>query len=353
MAVNVDLLNTTLADLKGPIEHTLEEKSPIHDLLVKSGRVSTDKGILIERTIMGGSPAQGTGIFNGGEILDMGRTEQTHKIQLQTHRAVIPINIPKLDMKQNDGKLGALKLIDIYPAGVNKLLPGDFDRFLFSGVSNGRVLATAQMTGWNTFNGQKTFASGKVGVTQGLIEFGAPSGQNDTTQNLLKSSSYGYVNQYGAITSYALDGDKTYRGVYREVARYNPTDMNAGPDVVFMDYDSFALYEQDQKAHVVVKVTQDKTDKSGNLLELTMGSARVIAAKNIVLTDFTGAAATGLAYFFTLEGIEWVWFQKPEMSDFDDRVPNQDVVTAKIEMQGQIVVTGMRMQGAVVGGAQA
>ncbi len=353
MAVDVGLLNTTLADLKGPIEHAFAQKTPLFDLLQKRSRISSEKGTLIERVIMGGSTTQGKGIFGGGETLAMGYTEQTKKIQLQTHRVVIPINITKLNMMQNDGKLGAIKLVDIATEAVTKLLPVDFDRFFFSGVSHGFVLATAEMQGWNTLNGQKTFATGKVGVTQGLIEFVAPTSQNDTTQNLLKSSSYNYVNQFGEISSFALDGIDTYNTVYREVAQFNPTDMNAGPDVIFADFDSFAKYEKDQRSQVRIVHTQDNRDKSGNLMELTLGGSRFIAAKNLILTDFTGAAASGIAYMLSLPGIEWVWFQKPTMSSFDDRIPNQDIVTAKYEMMGCPVVTGMRMQGVVVGGARA
>jgi hypothetical protein len=88
-------------------------------------------------------------------------------------------------------------------------------------------------------------------------------------------------------------------------------------------------------------------------MELMMGAARFIAAKNLILTDFIGSAASGIAYYLSLPGIEWVWFQKPTMSSFDDRVPNQDVITAKYEMMGAPVITGMRMQGVVVGGARA
>jgi hypothetical protein len=351
--VSTDLVNTTLADLKGPIEHAFEQKSPMYDLLQKKGRVSTERGTLIERAIMGGSPAQGTGIFGGGETLNMGRTEQTKKIQLQTHRVVVPINIPKLDMLQNDGKLGAIKLVETYTQSVTKLLPVDFDRFFFTGVSHGYVLPTTAMVGWNTLNGQKTFASGKVGVTQGLIEFAAPTSQNDTTQNLAKSPSYNYVNQFGEITSYALDGEDVYDDVYREVAQFNPTDMNAGPDVIFADFDSFAKYYKSQRNQVRIVHVQDNMDKSGNKMELMMGAARFIAAKNLILTDFIGSAASGIAYYLSLPGIEWVWFQKPTMSSFDDRVPNQDVITAKYEMMGAPVITGMRMQGVVVGGARA
>ena len=352
MALTTDLINTTLADLKSPLEHTFEAKSTIHSLLEKRGKTSSDRGQLIERTIMGGSPAQGKGIFLGSETIPGGRTEQTKKIQLQTHRAVIRIDIPKRELRENEGKTGVMKLIEAYPEAVMKLLPQDFDRFWFSGVSHGYVLPTAEMTGWNTLNGQKTFASGIIGVTNGLIDFVAPGSQTDTVQNLAKSSTYNYVNQFGTISSYAVDGRRTYRRVARDVGQYNPASPDAKPDVAFIDFDSYALLEEDNQDHVRLVSMRDDLEKGGSITEMLHGDIRYVAAKNLLRTDFTGAAADGICYMLTLDGIEVVWYQKPELSGFEDRIPNQDVVTAKMEMQFALLMKGMRMQGAVVGGAR-
>lgn len=353
MATTTDLLNTTLADLRGPIQYAFEAKSPFHDLLKKRGQMSSERGQLIERVIMGGSPAQGKGIFNGTEIIPGGRTEQTHKIQLQTHRMVVRIDIPKKELEENSGKTGVLKLIKTYPEAVAKAIPQDWDRYFFTGVSHGKVFDTTAMSGFNTLNGQKVFASGVVGVTNGLLDFVAEGSQTDTVQNLAKSSSYGYANKYGEITSYAADGWKTYTKIAREVGQANPSSPDAKPDVAFVDFDSYALIEEDNRDHVRVATSRTDLDKGGSLTELMLGGIRFIAAKNLILTDFTGDAADGVCYMLSLDGFEWVWFKQPTMSDFEDRIPNQDVVTAKMEMQGQILMPGMRMQGVIAGGARA
>ena len=349
MAVTTDIVNTVLADLKGPVEHTLAQKSIAHKMLVARGKVSSERGSLIERVIMGGSPSQGTGIYGTGETLNLTRTEQTKKIQLQTHRVVIPISIPKKDMVENDGKLGAIKLIKEYVGAVEALLPVDVDRHLLGGVSAGNVMSSDGLQGWNTLNGQKTFAKGVVGVTNGLIDFVAGASQTDTVQNLAKSSSYNYVNQFDEINSYSLDGDKTYRSILREIGRWDV----GGKTAVLMDYDSFALVEQDNRDHVRIVRLQDKTDNGSDGFELPFANTTLYATPGLVLTDFTGSAAEGVAYFLNLDGIEWVWYQKPTMSDFEDRVANADAIVAKMEMQGQIVMRNMRAQGAVVGGARA
>lgn len=353
MPITTDLLNTTLADLKGPLEHTLEAKAPLHDLLQKRGNVSSEKGQIIERVIMGGSVAQGKGIVLGTETIPGGRTEQTKKIQLQTGRAVVRIDIPKRELLENSGKSGVIKLISAYPESVAKLLPQDMDRFFFSGVSHGYVLPTAEMQGWNHLNGQRTSATGIIGVTTGLIDVdNAPSAQTATVQNLAKSASYNYVNQRGEVSSYALDGKRTYRRVAREVGQYNPTSADAKPDVAFIDFDSYALIEEDNESHVRIMDMRTDFEKSGSNTELMVSGIRYVASKNLIRTDFTGDAADGICYMLTLDGIEIVWFQKPQLSNFEDRIPNQDVVTAKMEMQFAILMKGMRMQGCVVGGAR-
>ena len=68
MAVSVELLNTTLADLKGPLVSAFLQNVPTFRALEKKGRISADGGTLIERPIMSGSPARGTGIFNGDQV---------------------------------------------------------------------------------------------------------------------------------------------------------------------------------------------------------------------------------------------------------------------------------------------
>lgn len=352
MATTLDLLNTTLADLQGPIEHAFEAKSPFHDLLKKRGQVSSERGQLIERVIMGGSPSQGVGIFNGTEIIPGGRTEQTHKIQLQTHRLVARIDIPKKELEENVGKTGVLKLIKTYPEAMVKLIPQDWDRFFLTGVSHGKVFSTDALSGFNTLNGQKVFSKGVVGVTNGLLDFVAEASQTDTVQNLPKSIAYNYVNKFGEISSYGVDGWSTYIKTAREVGQANPSSPDAKPDVAFIDFDSYALIAEDNRDHVRVTTSRTDLDKGGSITELMLGGIRFVAAKNLILSDFTGSAAEGVCYMLSLDGLEWVWFKQPTLEPFTDRIPNQDVVTAKMEMQGQILMTGMRMQGVVVGGAR-
>lgn len=353
MPVDTDVLNTTYADLRGPVEHTLQEVTPIHDLLIK-GKGSVSKGgTQIERVIMGGSVTTGTGIYTGGETLTLSRTEQTKKIQVGSHRVVIPISIPKKAMNDNDGKLGAIKLLKEYVLSAENLLPLDFERYFFSGVSHGRVLSTSALAGWNSLWGGYTSAGGVTGVTSGLLEAATPVTQSNTTQSLLSSATYGYVNQFGEVTSYAADGKRTFKRVSRECAVYNLS-KEEGPSRIFLDPDSFALVEEEQDSKVRVVYLQDKQDKSRKLtvLEGALGAEEVRWSKNIILSDFTGDATEGIGFCLSPEGFEWNWVQKPTTLPFEDRIANADQVVSKIEMQGTLFLVGRRMQGVVVGCAR-
>lgn len=353
MPVTTDLLNSTLADLQGPLDMTFAVKTTIYKDLFEKGKVSSVRGTLIERPIMAGAPSSGTGVFGGGETLDLGRTENTHKIQVQTHRIVVPVVIPKLEMLQNEGKAGVIRLVEVYPKAVLEAIPVAVDRYLFTGVSGNAVLPTAALGGWNSLNGAYTATGGKIGVTNGLIAFAAPTAQSDTVQNLAKSNSIGYVNQFGEVTDFPTDGKRVLRKVWRDCSAFNMTGPDAGPDVIYMDFDSFAKFEEEDEAKVQIAVVGDKTDKGNTVMtRLSLGNARVQAAKHIVLTDFTGDAAEGLTYMLTTAGWEWVWFQKPTLSKFEEGPANQDIVVAKYEMMGAPIVTGLRMQGAVVGTAR-
>ena len=351
MATNLDVLNNTLQDFKGPIEQAFAQKTPMSSWLEKKGRVSTEKGKWIERNIMGGSPAQGTKVITGGEKLKRGRAEKTKKIRVQCGRGVVVIDIPKIDLKQNEGKLGVIKLLELYPATVQTLIPVDFDRFWFSGVSAGFVFQTDEMTCWNTLNGQKTFTDDVIGVTNGLLDFADPSAQSDTVQDLAKSSSYNYVNQHQEITSFALDGMDGYETLFRNCAQYIPS-PDGVPDVCFVDFDSYSRIMREQRSHVHLTVAGDESEKK-KLLQTEIAGVTIQAAKNIILTDFTGSAASGVGYCFSMEGVEQVWYQKPEMSDFSDVDKNQDAVTATMEMMFAMLITNMRCQGTIVGGARA
>lgn len=352
MPVSNDVLNSTLQDLKGPLLMSFEEKVPLFNWLKKASRTSSEKGTWIQRLLMGGSPTSGIALRNGGETFDTTRTEQVQKILVGTQRFGCAIAIPGLDLEINDGKLGAIKLIKEYPAAVIAAMAIDLDRYFLTGVSNGRFLATSECQGWNTLNGEKVNATGITGVTNGLIDFAATTSQTDTVQSLAKSTAYNYVNQYGNIVGgWAAAGRKTTTKVYRQCARYNTSGPDKGPDIMFADDDTYANIETEDRTLVRTEYVQSDIDKGIAGLHRRFLNADLVAAQNLILTDFTGAPVNGLIYLLTSSGFEKIDYKTFDISNFEDRIANQDNVVAKGLGQFALICPNMAVQGAVTGGA--
>lgn len=349
MAVSVELLNTTLADLKGPLVSAFLQNVPTYRALEKKGRITADGGTLIERPIMSGSPARGTGIFNGDETLDMTRYKRSKKYQVEFHRVVLPINIPKKELLQNKGKLGAIKLIEQYPKVTMDGLAVDMEKYLLTGGSAGIAIDSSELAGFTTFNGQFTAGVG-TGVTNGLLDFQAVASQSDTVQNVGKAAADFHFNQYQNITSFATDGISKIRKLYRQCAQYSGK-PNGGPDIIVMDDDTFGNYVDAKLDLVRLTQVPQNTDK-GNLVQDVLGVGGVYASNLINLaTDFTSPANAGVGYMINTDFLELVYIQKMTISDFTDQIAQQDAVTAKVEFHHQMVLTKFPAHGCFSGGA--
>jgi len=355
MSVSIELLNTTLADLKGPMVSAFYQNVPTFRALEKKGRISADGGTLIERPIMSGSPARGTGIFNGDETLDMTRYKKSQKYQVEFHRVVLPINIPKKELMQNKGRLGAIKLIDTYPKVTMDGFTTDYEKYLLTGGSAGIAIDSAELAGFTTFNGQFTAGVG-TGVTNGLLDFAAPANQTQTVQNVVKSAANYHFNQAQQITAFATDGISKIRKLYRQCAQYSGK-PNGGPDIIVMDDDTFGNYQNAKLDLVRLTALPENTDKS-NLIQDVIGVGGVYASNLIDLTtDFVAPTGsefdprTGVVYMINTDFLELIHIQKMTISDFTDQIAQQDAVTAKVELHHQMVLTKFPAHGCIAGGA--
>ena len=352
---NVDVVNSVLYELREPMEAAFAQYTPLFDLLKKRGNVSSEKARYIEGGVSGGSTAQAQGVYTGGETLDTTRTEQSHNWQIAPHRLVTAISIPKREMILTEGRAATVKLVKKYPELHIAGLANDVDRFFFTGVSSGFSAQTDALQGWNTLNGQKTHAKGITGVTVGALRFEAPASQTANFQNLARSSSYYWYNGYAESTS-ASEVKKVVKKQQRIAARFAMPIPGGGkgPDIVFCDDDTYAIFEERQDSQVRITKVQDAMDNGSNpaVTEIPINTAKLVAAQNLLLTDFTGAAASGICMGLTTNDIEWVWYQQPTMSDFEDRIANQDSVIAKYEMMGLWLMKRLTTHFAVVGTAR-
>jgi hypothetical protein len=201
-----------------------------------------------------------------------------------------------------------------------------------------------------TLNGQFNSGIG-TGVTNGLLDFEAPASQTDNVQSVAKSSSYFHFNQYNDISAWVTDGITQLRKTYRQCAHY-AGGIGKGPDMVFMDDDTYTNFEDARRDNVRVTLVDDKIDKS-NTLGLNLGLASVTSSIDLDRADFTAgtAPADGVTYMLNTDFIEFPMLEAPNVSEFKERVGDQDVVTAIFAMQGNLICTKLPAQGCVTGGS--
>ena len=350
MAISTEVLNTTFADLRGPLINSFVRSNELFDSLMTKAKMPMEGGSFIERSFAGGAPARGVGIFIGDELLNMTRRQQVRRYQVEPHRLVVAINIPKKELQFNSGKLAVIRLIEEYPQTTMEGVQGDLNHWLISGASRGLVFQSAEMEGLLTLNGQHNTGIGQ-GVANGLLDFQVPAAQNQIVQSVQKSSSYYHFNQYGTIGAgtFAAAGMNTLRSTYRQCAHY--AGAGKGPDLVIMADNVYSNFEAARLNLVRIKIVEDKTEKT-NMLGLDLGVAKVYSTLDADATSFTALGnSDGITYMLNTDFIEFPMSEAPKISDFKERVGDQDVVTALFSIQGNLICTKLPAQGCVDGGA--
>ena len=351
MTISTELLNSTFADLRGPLVNSFVRSNELFEALNAKARMPMEGGTKIERSFSGGAPARGVGVYVGDELLNMTRRQQIRKFSVEPHRMVMAINIPKRELNQNSGKLAVIRLIEEYPQTSMEAAKADLNKFLLTGVSRGLAFNTSELLGMLTLNGQKSSGIG-TGVTNGLLDFVAPASQTDVVQGVKKSSSYFHFNQHNDIATWATNGMQVMRKTYRQCSHY-AGGVGKGPDLIIMDDDTYTKFEDDRASNVRVTLVDDKVDKS-NTLGLSLGLASVTSSIDLDRTDasaFTGDPAGGITYMLNTDYIEFPMLEAPNISEFKERVGDQDVVTAIFALQGNMICTKLVAQGCVSGGA--
>lgn len=348
MPITTEVTNTTFANLQGPLVDAFIRQNPLFRTLEKKAKVVLEGGHLIERPFAGGAPARGVGVFRGDERLNMTRRQQLRRYQVEPHRLVCAINIPKKELNYNSGSYAVVKLIEAYPKTTMEGAYQDINSYMLTGVSTGITFQSAELYGLTTLNGQFTAGRG-TGITNGLLDFVATTSQNESVQNVTKASTIYHYNQYRDIGSWTAEGMRILRRVYRECAHYAGK-LGGGPDVIIMDDATFANYDETRLGLVRLQMVSDKMEK-GPSLSFDFGGAIVYSDLGLDLAQFTGVAADGVTYMVNTDHAELAFNQEPTISDFKERVGDQDVVTATWETQLNFLLTKFPAHGCVSGGS--
>lgn len=279
MALSTEVLNTTLRDLKDKQIMSFATATPFWEKLQKAARMeSMDSGTYIERPFSGGPPGTARRLDVGDEAFSTTRKQNTKLIRVETTRIGGAISIPGKELDINDGKLGALKLIQRYPQTFLQSLAQDIESWwLIAQVQDsGFVVSNTEAQGWVTLNGDFSSGTG-VGLTNGVLDFDTPANQataGESVFDLAKATSYSHYNQYGAATSWAGDGEATIRDIYRRCTTFAPG--TGGPDLIYMDPDTYRNWEMDRMSLVRINAVEDQTEKS-TTLDIRLGKRAEVA----------------------------------------------------------------------------
>ena len=360
---STDLLNTTLAEMYaqgGNLTLTTATQKPFFRELIAKKKVNKESigGTQFERPFGYGSPAKGGVVSgNGMNTIPLVRNSITKKYTVESVRHFIPVTIPNLDLRRNEGKQGVVKLIKQYPMVTATQYQEDVEFWLLTGAYHNTTVSVIDSPGFDNFptlNGSVTLSSGSRGWFQGLT----PASQTGTVQSVGIDNTINHVSQYGLITSFAADGMSTLRAAYNAAAQYGNGSV---PDVGFAD----AITYQNMLTNIVDNVrivngSNDLTAKSNAYQLLFQGAKVYDCSVNLDPTNaaFTGSTAFstssitgGIVYFINSDFIEVPYLEEMEKApEFRDMIADQDVVVAKMVCDWAPIVLKLNAMARVDGG---
>lgn len=350
---SADLLATTLNNLGSRLIMNHAQTMPFMEQLFNKKQVNQEPngGVYYQRDFIGGSPAKGKRITNGDEVATLTRKNQVKQFQLPSVRHFIPIFIPNIDLRRNEGKLGVIKLMKKYPEATVKEFWMDWEMWLLTGAyrdPNVSVIDSPDFDGACTLNGNYT------GAANGLFSFADYGAQNAVVQGIAKQPTLGFAQQYGVVTSFAANGMAQVGKAYDAAA----ANSSSGPDLGFTDTVSFnnlVLFSGD-----TVKI--DNTDKAvfgeNSRYYLPYKKAKVYMAANLDPTNaaFNGSAGYstsditgGVLYFCTSDDWEVPYLEMSINANFDIVIPDQDGVVAHLAVDLQPICLRFNSQALVAG----
>jgi len=359
---STDLLNTTLAELYaqgGNLTITTATQKPFFRHLLDKKRINKESigGTKFERPFAYGSPAKGGVVSgNGMNVVPLIRNNITKKYEIESIRHFIPVTIPNLDLRRNEGKQGVVKLIKQYPMAAASQYQEDVEFWLLSGAYHNTTVSVIDSPGFDNFptlNGSVTLSSGSRGWFQGLT----PASQTGTVQGVAIDSTIQHCSQYGLVTSFASDGMSTIRAAYNTAAQYGGGNV---PDIGFCDGVTYQNILTNTTDNVrIVDGTKDLGGKSLANFLLMNGAQIYDCSVNLDPTNasFTGSTAFstssttgGILYLLNSNFIEVPYLEEMDKApEFKDMIADQDVVVSKMVVDWAPIVLKLNAMARVDG----
>lgn len=362
MAVSQDLLNTTVAEIYakgGSLVLIGAGDTTAMQYLIDKQKVNKDAvgGTYFERPFAYRSPAKGGKITNGDEIVPLLNAQSTKKYQVQAQRHMIAVSIDGLELRRNDGKLGAVKLIKDKPMQAIAQFHQDQEFWFLTGAYHDSGVSVIDAPGFDdcaTLNGNVTHTGGDRGWLQQL----APASQTGKVQSVAVDSTIRHINQFGAITSFATDGMLVIDNVYDTCQAFGG---GSGPDLGFADGGTYSNIVVNNRDSVRITDTDKQIDGRNSASYQLYKSARIYNA--LVNLDPTNAAFTGtpgfstssitggILYFVNSKYVEVPYFDEvTRPPEFIRMIANQDVLTGHLFSDMNPMTLRLNSMGVIAGG---
>ena len=355
--VSTDELNTTLADLRSGWQSTFARTNAFLNQCVEKRKTRTTDigGTHIEKVLMTGAPSQGVGVSGGYEVAPGTRIQKSKQLKIAYYEFFQPIQISGKEMRENGGRQGIVKLIEMYPDAAVKAFKKDFNKYLLTGTTDSASSASPNdHFGFLTLNGG--FSSGTVdGTTNGVLDFRTPAQQTsdaETVEGVVKSEASGHYNQYQAISAWASDGRRLIQTAYMDAEANADQDggESVGPDLMIMDRATMANFIESKADTTRIQIVDAKTEGKASTSN-SFYRAKVIYDAALDRALFASPASGGVTYGLNTDYWMWYILHDVDITPFADFLATQDVVTSKLLFHGQGMCERLNTQFCVSGGA--
>jgi hypothetical protein len=360
MAVAPDVVVSVLEDLWPKYENLFSNWHPLMEKLYSNakGAGKTLEGYKRTFTTVSGGPGNVTTIRDGDEVINGGLTQKGKKGEETAARLIYAFDVPGKTLDEANNKNDLAQIIKDYP----ELAIADFSERLAAQIATGNG---SEVGSFITLNGDTTYQPDDTAL-YGMFQFADKASQNRAFHNIMREGGtngvVGWYNQFGEISSFAVDGLEKLRHVFWKASRQGKFD--GGIDLILADEATYENYVSRLTENVRVAVVKNDTAGVQNVRQGIMFQTAEMFLEDAIDTTSsafsTTAAQSGVAYMLNTRTFQpfnlsknpqdkGVNFMKPRGFH---RLPGQDVWRYEILHHASFSVHNLRANGVVVGGGR-
>lgn len=348
---NLDIINNAFADMRGTEFITFKQANRLSEALDAEAMVTVeDGGTYIERIIMTNAPNTGVAVVEGDEDSPTANKQVTKKVRVEPVFYGAYVYIPEAHLARAKNKKLALDLIKSNTMTMQEAINQDFDSRIAVGTGSGKNgIKEVGLQALTSMFGPATGRTDVLGVEDGVLEFALPSAQTNKFHNLDRDEDLGIYTQYQHEGAWDYS---VWCDFVRLCAEFAPDENNPKMLIVFSP-GVYRKYEAQKEGKLQITMVGDKIDANAHF-EDTIAGQRVVYNNRMRETKaaLAGTAAVqGLTYCLCLPTWEWVFFQKPEWSEFKEHGGTQFSVRQKYTSMHGLICFGPPANGAITGGA--